>query len=99
MKTEKIEYVHGTQKFISQLFWDEGRSGPRPGILIFPDAFGLGEHAIERAKRLANLGYAAFAADPHGDGYVYTDVQAVMPRMQVLGADRAEWRAQARAAY
>ncbi len=99
MKSEKIEYTHGTLKFIGQLFWDEARSGSRPGILIFPDAFGLHEHARERAKRLASLGYVAFAADPHGEGRVYSDIPSVAPRMQALGANRAEWRSQARAAF
>src|ERR1700729_2606391 len=34
----------------------EPASGPRAGVLVFPEAFGLDAHAIRRAERLAALG-------------------------------------------
>jgi dienelactone hydrolase len=41
--------------------------GRAPGVLVFPEAFGLGEHAIEAADRIAReLGYVALACDLHG---------------------------------
>lgn len=40
---------------------------PCPAVLVLPDIFGYGEHVLERAERIAGLGYAAFAADLHGD--------------------------------
>jgi dienelactone hydrolase len=43
-------------------------SGPAPGVLVFPEAFGLGEHAMEKAERIAQeLGYVALACDLHGE--------------------------------
>ena len=44
------------------------RNEPLPAVLVFPDILGLGDHARERASRLAECGYIAFAADLHGDG-------------------------------
>src|ERR1700710_1451169 len=99
MNTQRIEYSDDTLNYIGQLFWDETRIEKRPGIVVFPDAFGLGDHARERAKRLASLGYVAFAADPHGDGIVYSDIASVAPRVQALGSNRPQWRSFARAAY
>lgn len=98
MKTQKLEYTNGTKKFIGQLVWDETKSGKRPGVVVFPEAFGLNDHARIHAERLAQLGYVALAADPHGDGAVINDMAVLGPAMQALFTDRAEWRSRARAA-
>lgn len=98
MKTQKIEYTSGKTQGIGYLAWDETRSGPRPGIVVFPEAFGLNDHARQRADRLAQLGFVALAADMHGAGVVFHDMPSLVPAMQSLYADRAEWRARARAA-
>ncbi|WP_313805892.1 dienelactone hydrolase family protein [Sphingobium sp.] len=59
-------------------------SGTRnaPAILVFPDIFGLGEHAHERAERLAGLGYVAMAADLHGSARLldFPDAMAELDR-------------------
>jgi len=98
MKTQTLEYTNGKTKFIGHLVWDETLSGRRPGVLVFPEAFGLNDHARERAGRLAQLGYVALAADTHGGGVVYTDTASLGPNIRTLYADRAEWRSRARAA-
>lgn len=98
MKKQTIEYSNGKTGFIGQLVWDESRSGPRPGVLVFPEAFGLNEHAVQRAERLAQLGYVALAADPHGEGRCFTDLPSVTPAIKAMYADRAEWRSRAEAA-
>jgi dienelactone hydrolase len=44
-----------------------GGGGRAPAVLVFPEAFGLGEHAIAVAERIAReLGYVALACDLHG---------------------------------
>lgn len=99
MKSQTIEYSNGKTRFIGELYWDETSSARRPGIVVFPEAFGLNDHARQRAERLAKLGYAALAADPHGEGKVYADMASLGPAMQALFTDRAEWRSRAKAAY
>jgi dienelactone hydrolase len=99
MKTQQIEYVSGKTRAIGQLYWDEAQTGPRPGVVVFPEAFGLNAHAREHAQRLAQLGYVALAADPHGDGTVFADLPSVMPAIRALYTDRAEWRARITAAF
>lgn len=59
---------------------------PVAGVLVFPDIFGYGDHVLERAERLAVLGYAALAADLHGGQRVLE----VEPAMEELGRFYAE---------
>ena len=68
MKTETVEYKDGDVTLRGYLAYDDKKSGKRPGVLVMPEAFGLGEHAKKRAERLAGLGYVAFAGDPYGNG-------------------------------
>ena len=41
---------------------------PRPGVLVVHDAMGLSAFAVDKARQLAQLGYAAVAVDMYGDG-------------------------------
>ena len=73
-----------------------GRQRRRPGVLVFPEAFGLGEHALSQAERLAELGYVALACDLHGDGKVYAELGEVMPLIGALREAPEHIRARAR---
>jgi len=98
MKTQKLDYTNGKTNFVGYLALDEKAGGRRPGVVVFPEAFGLNDHARQRAERLAQLGYVALAADLNGGGVVNDDMAKVGPAIQALYSDRAEWRARARAA-
>ena len=67
MKTTDIEYRDGALTCRGFLAYDETKTGRRPGVLVVHEAFGLGKHAMDRAKMLGELGYVAFAADMFGD--------------------------------
>jgi len=97
MRSRQIDYTDGANRFIGEFFWDEGQTGRRPGVVVFPEAFGLNDHARERARRLADLGFAALAADPHGEGRVFDDMASLSPSIQGYYEDRAGWRRRARA--
>ncbi|GFE79839.1 dienelactone hydrolase [Steroidobacter agaridevorans] len=99
MKSQQLAYSNGKTHFVGYLAWDDSREGKRPGVIVFPEAFGLGEHAREKANRLAQAGYIALAADLHGGGFVHKDLASVRPVIQGLYANRAEWRSIATAAY
>jgi dienelactone hydrolase len=75
------------------LFLPDDVSAPRPGVLVFPEAFGLGEHAIDRARRLAELGFVALACDLHGRRRVIEDLAEVMPVIGALRLDALRIRA------
>ena len=67
MKTADLEYKDGDLLCRGYLAYDEKASGPRPGVLLVHEAFGLGDHVMERARMLADLGYVALAADMFGN--------------------------------
>jgi dienelactone hydrolase len=76
----------------------EPASGRRPGVLVFPEAFGLGEHAIEKARRLSSLGYVALAGDLHGNRQTVFDREKVAALLGDLRTNPARIRARARGA-
>ena len=63
MHSEILKYEADGLKFESHLFLDKSKSGKRPAVLVFPEAFGLGEHAKSKARRLAELGYVTLASE------------------------------------
>jgi dienelactone hydrolase len=94
MHQETLTYQADGLTMRSQLFVDPAH-GPRAGVLVFPEAFGLDEHAIERAERLAALGYVALACDLHGEGRVVDDLQEAMAQLQPLFDNPTRTRARA----
>ena len=67
MRARDIDYRCDEANLRGYLAMDENAAGPRPGVLVFHEGLGLGEFAMERARRLAGLGYVALAADMFGD--------------------------------
>jgi dienelactone hydrolase len=98
MKTETVDYRDGDVTLKGFLAYDERQSGKRPGILLMPEAFGLGAHARQRAQRLTDLGYVAFAGDPYGDGKEAKDLQEAMKIAGPLTQDPTKFRQRGRAA-
>ncbi len=97
MRTETVEYEADGLHMVSQLMFDNDASGRRPGVLVFPDIFGVSDHAKERAERLVSeCGYVALACDIHGDAQVYSDLEEVMAVMGPVRTDPARIRARAR---
>lgn len=62
-----IEYHHDGTRYVGHLALPAG-DGPVAGVLVCHEGPGLDDHAKDVARRLAALGYAAFALDYHGDG-------------------------------
>jgi dienelactone hydrolase len=56
MKTDSIEYRDGDVTLRGFVAFDDRKSDKRPGVLVMPEAFGLGPQAKRRAERLAELG-------------------------------------------
>ncbi len=93
---ETLTYQADGLTMQSQLFV-EG-TGKKPGVLVFPEAFGLSEHAIGKAKRLAGMGYAALACDLHGDAKLVEDLQEAIGLLTPLFAAPSRTRDRASAA-
>src|SRR3954471_3265784 len=74
----------------------DGAGGRRaPGILVCHQGMGLTEHARERARMLAELGYVAFALDLYGE--VATSREQVMALIGDLVGNPARLRQRAAA--
>jgi dienelactone hydrolase len=70
VQTKKLSYKHGDLECQGYLAWDDAIEGPRPGVLVVHEWWGLNDYARGRAEQLAKLGYVAFAADMYGEGKV-----------------------------
>ena len=95
MQTRKVTYQADGLIMDSQLFY-EATPGKKPGVLVFPEGFGLGEHALSRASRLSSLGYVALACDIYGGRLMYRDMNEARPVMAELRGNVSRMRARAR---
>jgi len=75
IKTQTIEYKSGEVTLKGYLAYDDAQSDRRPGVVIYPEWWGLTDYPRHRAQMLAKLGYVAFAADMYGDGKTTDDPQ------------------------
>ena len=98
MQTRKITYQADGLAMDAQLFFGPG-TGKKPGVLVYPEGFGLNEHALSRAKRLAEMGYVALACDLHGHRKVYRDITEARPVMAELRNEVARLRDRARGGF
>lgn len=70
IKTQTLEYKQGDATLKGFLAYDDAQTGPRPGVIVVHEWYGLNDYAKARAEQLAKLGYVALAADIYGDGKV-----------------------------
>jgi dienelactone hydrolase len=98
MQTRALDYQDGTANLSGLLVHDDKPVSKRPGIVLFPDARGIGEHAIDCARRLALLGFVTLVADLYGNGMQARDVAQAWELMGNLRSDVTRWRARAEAA-
>jgi dienelactone hydrolase len=98
MQARDVDYRCGEVNLRGYLALDESISGKRPGVLLFHEGLGLGDFAMERARRLAGLGYVALAADMFGDRRQATNLQEVANLVGGLRAAPEKLRARGRAA-
>jgi dienelactone hydrolase len=97
MPTRDLDYRCDDVNLRGYLAWNDN-AGARPGVLVFHEGIGLGEFAMERARRLADLGYVALAADMFGDRRQATNLQEVATIVGGLRAEPEKLRARGRAA-
>lgn len=88
------------QAFEHMAVFDAADTGPRPGILLFPNVLGSKEADFVRAEMIAVLGYVVFVVDMFGQGKRTTRADPDSARyMNELNADRALLRDRANGAH
>ncbi|MBX9622736.1 MAG: dienelactone hydrolase family protein [Gemmataceae bacterium] len=100
VKTEAVEYEFGGTKLKGFVAYDDANKDKKPGVVVFPEWWGLNDYAKDRARQLAELGYVAFAADLYGEGKVIDAAHPDDARAMAtaLRKDQAVWRGRAAAA-
>lgn len=90
VKTRTIDYqsADGT-KLIGYYAYDDAIKGPRPGVVVVHEWWGLNDYAKRRARDLAQLGYSAMAIDMYGEGKHTEHPKDAMAFMQAATADAA----------
>src|SRR4030081_581911 len=97
MPTRDLDYPSDDVTLRGYLAGNDDATGPQPGVLVFHEGLGLGEFAMERARRLAGLGYVALAADMFGDRRQASNLQEVATLVGGLRAEPEKLRARGRA--
>jgi dienelactone hydrolase len=100
VQTRTVEYESGGTKLKGFFAYDDTVKDKRPGVLVFPEWWGLNDYAKNRAKQLAEMGYVAFAADLYGEGKVIAvdHPQDAQKMAGELRANQKVWRGRAEAA-
>lgn len=77
MHVTDVDYRADQVNLRGYLVDGENGGGQRPGVLVFHEGLGLGDFAVARARKLAELGYVALAADMFGDRRQARNLQEV----------------------
>ncbi len=94
--TKEVEYEFGGTKLKGFLASPDGAE-KRPGVLVVHEWWGLNEYAKERCKKLADLGYVAFACDMYGEGRVTKHPDEAKEFAGAVRKDVKLWRGRAEA--
>lgn len=99
LESAPVVYTHEGEELTGWIVRDAARTGPRPGILVVHEWWGLGDHARNAAERLARMGYVALAVDMYGTGkYTQDPKQAGEWSGRFRGEGKTLGRARIRAA-
>lgn len=88
IQTRELPYrsADGTQ-LVGYYAYDDAIEGPRPGIVVVHEWWGLNDYAKRRARDLAALGYSAMAVDMYGEGKHTEHPKDAMAFMQAATAN------------
>ena len=95
--TETVQYRHGDTTLQGYLAYDDSFDAPRPGVLVVHEWWGLNDYSKMRTRKLAELGYVAFAADMYGDGKTTTSPDVAGQCAGQISSDPQQLRARAQA--
>jgi dienelactone hydrolase len=95
VQTKLVEYKQGDTVLEGYLAWDDAAKHPSPGVLVVHDWMGMGDYAQLRARKIAELGYVAFAADIYGKGVRPKNRQEAAAQAGMYKGDRQLLRARA----
>ena len=89
IQTRTVDYVHTGAALEGYFAYDDRRAQPLPAVLISHAWVGRDEFVCGKARKLAELGYAAFALDMYGKGVLGSGPDENARLMQPFMEDRA----------
>lgn len=95
IKSEPVDYKDGDTALQGVLVYDDAIQDKRPGVIVYPEWWGLTDYPKHRAEMLAKLGYVAFAADMYGKGQTTDDPKQAGAWMTPIKEDRQLMRRRA----
>lgn len=95
--TKVVEYEYDGTKLKGFLAHDDAVKEKRPGVLVVHEWWGLNDYARERCKKLAELGYVAFAVDMYGDGKTVDHPDDARKMATTVREKLSTWRGRAEA--
>jgi dienelactone hydrolase len=95
--TKTVEYEYDGTKLKGFLAYDDSVKEKRPGVLVVHEFWGLNDYAKDRCKKLAELGYVAFAVDMYGDGRTTTHPDDARKMTMEVRENVKVWRGRAEA--
>lgn len=98
MKTKRIQYQVGSTKFESILVYEADLNHQRPGLIMFPNWYGMNNAQIEKAKAIAGKDYVVLVADVYGKKIRPKNNDEASTAASAMYKDRDVWRARANAA-
>jgi dienelactone hydrolase len=84
--TRTVPYQHAGKTYQGYLAYDDAKAGPRPGVLVVHEWWGLNDYTRSRTRQLAEMGYVAFAADMFGDGKTTRDPKEAQAWSSAVGS-------------
>lgn len=99
--TRDVEYWHAGTRMLGHACAPPPEPGSphSPGVLLIHDAFGVSDHMIRTAYRLAELGHPVFVADVWGQRRVPSADAEIGPLIGGMVGDRDRWLGRLRAAH
>lgn len=94
---QDVAYEHGGVGLMGRLAYDASLTGPLPGVVVVHEWWGLGEHPKDSARKLAEMGYAAFALDMYGKGVLTASAKEAAELSKPFRRDRKLMRTRAEA--
>jgi dienelactone hydrolase len=95
--TQSVDYQHNGKPMKGYLAYDDAKSGPRAGVLVVQEWWGVNDYIKMRTRQMAQMGYVAFAPDMYGEGKVTSDPKEAGAWSGETSKDFADWVARAKA--
>jgi dienelactone hydrolase len=95
--TGTVPYQYEGKTYQGYFAYDDAKKGPRPGVLVVHEWWGLNDYTKSRTRQLAELGYVAFAPDMYGDGKTTSDPKEAQALSSAVSSQPGQLSALSRA--